>query len=235
MSDPSAGAETPWQREIQLKICGLQDPDQAQAIAALGVDAVGVVAVPGSPRFLPMERRGALFASARHRHPQCLGVLVVADPTDLELPQLMPSEGHQVVQLHGEESPERCKELRSALGSEIRLWKALRLRSQDDLVLCEAYGEVVDGLLLDAWAAGQLGGTGRQIPLCWLQGMTPQVPWWLAGGIKPETVESILHQVRPFGLDASSGVEDRPGWKNIQRVEDLLQQVKGKRKFPLSS
>ncbi|MFY7696729.1 MAG: phosphoribosylanthranilate isomerase [Cyanobium sp.] len=211
----------------QLKICGLRDPLQAGAIAASGVDAIGVVAVPGSPRFLPVDQRPALFAAVQRSQPGCLGVLVVADPADRELPDLHPGKGHQVVQLHGGESPQRCRELRRSLGLEVVLWKALRIRSREDLPRWEAYADVVDALLLDAWVPDQLGGTGRSIPVDWLEGFVPSIPWWLAGGINPETVGAVLEKVNPDGVDASSGVEDRPGVKNLERVNQLIHALKG--------
>lgn len=125
-----------------------------------------------------------------------------------------------MLQLHGEESPSRCQQLRSQLGVEI--WKALRIRSPQDLQRAQAYGEVVDALLLDAWVADQLGGTGHSLPLEWLSGFAAPVPWWLAGGIRPESVGELLGQLRPDGLDVSSGVETSPGEKNLERVSQLL-------------
>jgi phosphoribosylanthranilate isomerase len=153
-------------------------------------------------------------------------VLVVVDPSEEDLPMLRAANGHQVIQLHGEETPERCRQLRRALGAEVGLWKALRIRSQDDLHLAEAYAGAVDALLLDAWVPGQLGGTGRPVPLDWLAGFASTLPWWLAGGISPETVGGVLEKVHPHGLDASSGVECQPGWKDLERVRMLVEEVK---------
>jgi len=195
----------------------------------MGVDAIGVVAVPGSPRFLPLAQRSPVFLAARGGHPECLGVLVVADPSDADLPSLMAENGHQVVQLHGGESVERCRDLRRALGSGVELWKALRIRSKEDLHRCQDYGGVVDSLLLDAWVPGQLGGTGCSIPLEWLEAFNPPLPWWLAGGISPETVGQVLARVGPHGLDASSAVEERPGLKNLERVRQLWHLVQAAR------
>ncbi|MFY8149557.1 MAG: phosphoribosylanthranilate isomerase [Prochlorococcaceae cyanobacterium] len=210
-----------------LKICGLRSPGQAAAVAALGVDAIGVIAVPSSPRFLAPPQRSALFAAARRAHPGCEGVLVVADPGESQLGELE-AEGHGVVQLHGGESLEFCRSLRRRLGEKVRIWKALRIRSREDLAAAEAYSEVVDALLLDAWVAGVLGGTGHAIPREWLAGFRPAVPWWLAGGISPESVQAVLQELRPDGLDASSGVERTPGDKDLERVRALVRQVKGK-------
>ena len=181
-----------------LKICGLRDPAQAAAVAQLGVDAIGVIGVPGSPRFLEAEQRPALFAAMRAAAPGCRGVLVVADPLEQQWPQLELGQGHAVVQLHGSETPQLCGQLRSRLGCEI--WKALRIRRPEDLQRAVDYAPVVDALLLDAWVPDQLGGTGHRIPIEWLQGFTPVLPWWLAGGIRADRVPGLLNQLCPPAL-----------------------------------
>ena len=207
-----------------LKICGLRDPAQAAAVAQLGVDAIGVIGVPGSPRFLEAEQRPALFAAMRAAAPGCRGGLVVADPLEQQWPQLELGQGHAVVQLHGSETPQLCGQLRSRLGCEI--WKALRIRRPEDLQRAVDYAPVVDALLLDAWVPDQLGGTGHPIPIEWLQGFTPVLPWWLAGGIRAERVPGLLSQLGPTGLDASSGVERSPGDKDLDQVAALVAAVR---------
>ena len=216
-------AVQPW-----LKVCGLRSPQQAAAVAALGADAIGVIAVASSPRWLAPEQRPALFEAVTAARAGCLGVLVVADPADAELPQLGPAAGHQVLQLHGGETVERCVELRERLDPELTLWKALRIRSQQDLEQAEAYAAVVDALLLDAWVPDQLGGTGHRIPIEWLEGFQPSRPWWLAGGITPESLPQALQALAahpPAGVDTSSGVERAPGDKDLDRVAQLVAAV----------
>jgi phosphoribosylanthranilate isomerase len=108
------------------------------------------------------------------------------------------------------------------------VWKALRICSQQDLERADAYAPVVDALLLDAWVPDQLGGTGHRIPIEWLAGFQPSLPWWLAGGITPETLPSALQALGthpPVGVDASSGVERAPGDKNLDRVAQLVTAV----------
>ena len=207
-----------------LKICGFTQADQAAAVASMGVDAIGVIGVEGSPRFVPAEQRKALFQAAISASPTCAGVLVVADPTDGELGNLDPRWGHQVVQLHGGESPERCHDLRQRLGCGI--WKALRIRGPGDLAAAASYGGAVDALLLDAWVPDQLGGTGHRIPIEWLEGWHCPMPWWLAGGIRAERVEAVLARLSPHGLDASSGVERAPGDKDLAFVAQLVAAVR---------
>ena len=207
-----------------LKICGLRQPAQAAAIAGLGVDAIGVIAVPESPRWLAPPERPGLFAAMRAASPSCLGVLVCADPGDHELAALEPSQGHGVIQLHGRESPDRCLELRRLFGCAV--WKAIRLRQPADRSRVDAYAGAVDAVLLDAWVPDQLGGTGHRIPLEWLQDWQPALPWWLAGGITASRAAMVLGQLRPTGLDASSGVERAPGDKDLGQVRALLEAVR---------
>jgi phosphoribosylanthranilate isomerase len=129
-----------------------------------------------------------------------------------------------VLQLHGGESPERCAELRQRL--DVALWKALRIRSPQDLQQALAYAAVVDALLLDAYVPDQLGGTGQSIPLDWLSDFASPLPWWLAGGLCAERVGPVLAAVQPTGLDASSAVERSPGDKDLAKVQALVEAVR---------
>jgi len=214
------------QTSLALKICGLTDPNQAVAIAAMGVDAIGVIGVPGSPRHLEAPARHKLFAALQQQHPDVQRVWVVADLNDGTLESALNEAGHPtVVQLHGSETPERCRQLRER-HRQLRWWKALRIREPADLQQLGRYAETVDALLLDAWSPEQLGGTGHRLNLDWLstlQGqLPPSMPWWLAGGISAEWVPELLGRVHPYGLDASSRLETAPGVKDLGRVQALL-------------
>ena len=216
---------------LSLKICGLTDCDQACEIAAMGVDAIGVIGVPDTPRFVEPNQRRAIFQRLTQEHPALKRVWVVADPSDELLASALSGEGQpSVVQLHGEESSQRCAELRR-LYPGTKWWKALRLREEADLNGIDAYAADVDALLLDAWSPKQLGGTGHRLDPAWLERMETRIgrtlPWWLAGGISAEWVPTLVHQVSPFGLDASSRLEHSPGVKDLRRVKALVEAVRG--------
>ena len=211
-----------------LKICGITDPEQAQAIAKMGVQAIGVIGVPATPRFVEPAQRRALFQLLEQEHPQLHRVWVVADPDDAALDEALNGAGQpSVVQLHGSESDQRCQHLKQRYPRQ-QWWKALRVREPDDLKQLEQYAPHVDALLLDAWSADQLGGTGHRIPLDWLAETELSVPWWLAGGVSAEWVPELLSRVTPQGLDASSRLEERPGWKNLDKVQALVEAVRSR-------
>jgi len=214
-----------------LKICGLRQPQQAAAVASLGVDAIGVIAVPASPRWVPPAERPALFGRIAATAAGCRRVLVVADPGDGDLAELVSDRGHTVLQLHGAETPQRCGELRQRIAG-VELWKALRIRRRADLEQAAAYAPLVDGLLLDAWVPDQLGGTGQALPIDWLSGFQPPLPWWLAGGIRADRIAALRQRLRPTGLDASSGVERAPADKDLAAVEALVAAVRAWRDGP---
>ena len=215
-----------------LKICGLTDLDQALAIAKLGADAIGVIGVPDTPRYLADAPRRALFECLEQLAPQLQRVWVVANATEDTINKGLSGVGAPtVVQLHGDESPETCLKLRQR-HPETRFWKALRLRTPDQLNSVEPYMDAVHALLLDAWNPDQLGGTGHRLPLDWLAEADLPLPWWMAGGVSAEWIPELLAQVNPDGLDASSRLEIRPGWKDLNKVAALVEAIRCSAEIP---
>ncbi len=211
-----------------VKICGITKVDQAVEISRLGADAIGVIGVKASPRFVANALRRHLFSQLTNVSPSLERVWVIADLNDQELENELKGEGlPTAIQLHGQESPQRCSLLRKKHPN-IKWWKALRIKNPEDLHLANAFGDSVDALLLDAWSPNQLGGTGNKIPLELIEKATFEVPWWLAGGISAEWIPEVLKKVSPYGIDASSKLEIAPGIKNIESVKLLIDVIKGK-------
>ncbi len=211
---------------IAIKICGITKSDQAESISHLGVDAIGVIGVASSPRFVEEDQRRNIFALLEKLSPSIKRVWVVADIHDYEVASALTGKGvPSVIQLHGNESKERCEALRNRY-PKIEWWKALRVNKAEDLVLANNFKDKVDCLLLDAWAPNQLGGTGKRIPLNLIKGAHLHTPWWLAGGISEEWVPEILSKINPYGLDISSKVESSPGIKDINLVKNLIRTIR---------
>ena len=218
---------------VQVKICGLTTPRQAQAVAVCGVQAVGVIAVAGSRRWVPSPVSQAIWTAVQQQDTHVERVLVVADADDGHLADYLDAPDSQrptILQLHGREKPERCRRLSQRWG--LPIWKAHRIRCPGDLRTAQQREDGATARLFDAHVPQQLGGTGQQLPLNWFSGQHPAGPWWLAGGLGPETVAATLQQlvamgVRPDGVDASSSLEQAPGHKDLGRCAAFVAAVRG--------
>ncbi len=209
-----------------IKICGVTKTNQAEAIASIGVDAIGIIGVKESPRFVNEVQRRKLFKKLEESYPYLNRVWVIANMSNHQISEGLKGDGiPTVIQLHGEESKDYCQELRKSHPN-FKWWKAIRIRSPLDISRAQSYEEHVDALLIDAWSPNELGGTGNRLPLQWVKNTNFQVPWWLAGGICAEWIPEIFNEVSPFGIDASSRLETAPGIKDLQRVRELVSGVK---------
>jgi phosphoribosylanthranilate isomerase len=203
---------------MYIKICGITQPEQAEAIADLGIDALGFICVPASKRYVTTERLAEIttpLASTVER----IGVFMNA-PCQV-IGTIVKNCQLSGVQLHGQESTGYCAELREILPN-IKLIKAIPVKSPADLDWAISYQEVVDTLLLDAYDPHMAGGTGKQINWTSLKGFQPTIPWWLAGGLNHTNVLSALSLAKPDGIDLSSGVESSAGIKDLDKVRQLL-------------
>ncbi|WYL96081.1 MAG: phosphoribosylanthranilate isomerase [Gloeotrichia echinulata IR180] len=203
---------------MRIKICGITQPSQSVAIASLGATALGFICVPTSPRYVNPEKIRAAIAQLPEKIDK---IGVFANASILEINQTVIDSGLTGVQLHGDESPEFCSQLRQAL-PKIEIIKALRIRSLEHLQVKDNYTKYIDTLLLDAYHPQQLGGTGLTIDWSILQNFSPSCPWFLAGGLTPDNVVEAINQVNPKGIDLSSGVERAPGDKDLDKVAKLF-------------
>ena len=211
---------------IAVKICGITQTSQALEIASIGADAIGVIGVKSSPRFLTESKRRQLFYELSKNAPNTKRVWVIADLDINEIESGLNGEGTpSTIQLHGYESKQKCAELKK-LYPNISCCKSFRVKNAKDLLLAQSYQNIVDSILLDAWSKNSLGGTGNRIPIELIKQINFQCPWWLAGGISPDCIQDILSNLDPYGVDASSKLETIPGVKDIKKVKDLLSKVK---------
>ena len=129
------------------------------------------------------------------------------------------------MQLHGEESPDFCRQLRKLLPNKIEIIKAFRIKTAQSLEDLDCYQDVVDTFLLDAYHPQMLGGTGKTLDWQDLEEFKPAKPWMLAGGLTPDNILDALGRLQPDGIDLSSGVERSPGDKDLDKVALLFEEL----------
>lgn len=196
----------------KVKICGITNLADARVAVAAGADALGFNFHEKSPRFVPLEAAAEI---SRQLPPFVLrvGVFVNA-PADFILHAIRES-GLAMLQFHGDEPPEFC----SQFG--LMTMKAFRVRGPVTLEEIPQYQ--TDAYLLDAFSSTTFGGTGEKFN--WDLAVEAQKfgkPVFLAGGLTPENVADAIRQVRPFGVDVSSGVESAPGRKDHAQVKAFI-------------
>ncbi|MBF1991839.1 phosphoribosylanthranilate isomerase [Fischerella thermalis] len=206
---------------MRIKICGITQPQQGKAIADLGATALGFICVTTSPRYVTIKQIQAVVEKLPSKV-DSIGVFANTPPEKIK--QAVVDGGLTGVQLHGDESPEFCQQLRELLPG-VEIIKALRIRTATDLDKTTIYNLFVDTLLLDAYHPQQLGGTGKTLDWQLLQNFQPSRPWFLAGGLTPHNILEALSQVKPTGIDLSSGVERAPGDKDLQKVAQLFEKL----------
>ena len=202
-----------------IKICGITKPKQALAIAQMGVDYLGYICVPASPRFINPEQVAEITDILQDYKLGHVGVFLDADMA--KIAAYIEIANINSIQLHGNESVEFCQELRSEF-PEIKLIKAFRVKNQQILSEVISYTNYVDVVLLDAYDPQLAGGTGKTLDWSMLQDFSPSCDWWLAGGLSCQNIEAAIAQLQPNGVDISSGVENSPGDKNLDQVRDLI-------------
>tara|TARA_Y100000589_G_scaffold221602_1_gene209192 strand:+ start:2418 stop:3065 length:648 start_codon:yes stop_codon:yes gene_type:complete len=207
-----------------IKICGITSIEQALQIAELGVDAIGVISVKESPRYVSPQKKEAIFKNLKKFYPQTKRVSVVKKlPLENFSENFISNEN--VIQLHGDEDLKYCETLRKKI-PKIELWKAFRIRNVDDIKDIEYFLNFIDVILLDSWNKDTYGGSGIRIDSNFLKDLKFSKPWLLAGGISMEWINEILDNVKPDGLDISSSIERSPGIKDIEKTRKLIKLIK---------
>ncbi|ABM75154.1 phosphoribosylanthranilate isomerase [Prochlorococcus marinus str. NATL1A] len=213
-------------KSTAIKICGLTKTSQARSIAELKINAIGVIGVKNSPRFVPEEECMKIFNEVEKVSSSIEKVLVIAN-AKLEDVKCINNRSTppSVIQLHGNESVDYCRELKNEFPG-IKIWKAFRLKAINDLENISQYEKNIDAILIDAWDGKSLGGTGNRVPIELLLNKTFKAPWILAGGISAEIIPEIFSKLRPDGIDASSRLEISPGIKDLKKVASLVREIR---------
>jgi phosphoribosylanthranilate isomerase len=211
-------------RTVRVKVCGITRLEDGIHAHRAGADYLGVIASEGFSRSTSLSLAAELAAET--------GMPVVAVTVNepaARLAEIARTARAAVLQLHGEESPEVLRILRDA--GDWKLWKALRVRTADEVLEALArYGDVADAILLDGWHPEHRGGSGSRFP--WdlvspLRGEFPEATELVAaGGLTPSNVAEAVRALRPDVVDVSSGVEMEKGRKDAGRMRTFIENAK---------
>lgn len=201
-------------RRTRIKVCGFTREADLDGALALGVDAVGFVLYPPSPRAVSIARAAEL---ARRVPPFVCRVGLFVNEVPEVVEQAVREAGLDLLQFHGDESPEYCERFG-------RPWiKAVRVRPETDLLECARRYCGARGLLLDAWSEAW-GGSGKRFDWTLIPADLG-LPLILSGGLDPDNVADAVANIRPMAVDVSSGVESGKGIKDVARVAAFISGV----------
>lgn len=203
---------------VQVKICGITEPEDALVCAAWGADAVGLVFYPKSPRFVTLSR-AVQIASVLPGHVARVGVFVnepyatVMDTSN--------NCGLSAVQLHGDEPPELVEKLRE---KGLCVIKCLYANGRPKLASAPEYS--ASGFLVECSAGVLPGGNAKTWDWSAAREFAERYPAIIAGGLTRQNVAQAIDAARPDAVDVSSGVESSPGRKDTQKVRDFVHAVR---------
>jgi len=210
---------------VSAKICGLKTPEALAAAIAGGASLVGFVFYGRSPRCVDPATVKRLEARVP---PSVQKVGLLVDDSDERIAEILHGCDLDLLQLHGAETPERVAAIRARFGKKVI--KVLPVSEAADLDRAAAYEGVADYLMFDArppksMANALPGGNALSFDWTLLAGRAFRLPWLLAGGLTPDNVADAVRISGAPMVDVSSGVEDKPGEKNVSKIKAFLDAV----------
>jgi phosphoribosylanthranilate isomerase len=200
---------------MQVKICGITNEEDALLAVRCGAHALGFIFYPASPRYIKPGEAKKIIEKLPHN---LVTVGVFVNESAEEVKEIFVDICLDMIQLHGDESPEYCHQFPQA-----QLIKAVELKNETDLRRAEGYP--VAAILVDSRHAGLYGGTGKKANwelACRIRNKKPLI---LSGGLSEDNVANAIEAVAPNALDINSGVESAPGKKDhakLERIFDII-------------
>ena len=196
----------------KVKICGFTDPNNAKEAALAGVDAIGLVFYDKSLRNVSIQRAQKII-EALPPFVNRVGLFVNANPSFVD--EILCEVPLDTLQFHGDESVLDCTQY------QMTSIKSLRVKPETSVEeIAESFSSA-NALLLDSYSPSSYGGTGESFDWS-LACVSISLPIILAGGLNAENVSEAVQQVKPYAVDASSGVESAPGFKDIDKIEAFI-------------
>jgi len=199
----------------QVKICGITNKDDSLFAAQCGAAALGFIFYPPSPRYITPEDARKII---RALPDEVVKVGVFVNQKTEEIKRVMEYCTLDMIQLHGDESPELCRQFSSSI-----VIKAVDLKNDDDLKNACCYD--VAAILADSRHAGLYGGTGKKADWELAFALQKKMPLILSGGLNEGNIAEAMQTVAPAALDLNSGVEVSPGKKDhakLARIFDIV-------------
>lgn len=208
----------------KIKICGITNEQDAVWAANLGVDYIGLNFFENSPRKTSEPMVKKIIASLP---PYVLPVGIFVNEEVKKIVRTAKKCNFSLVQLHGTEDKEYCRQLQEA---GLKIIKVFRIADDPNIVLpLEEYQEVADYFLFDTFVPEEAGGTGKSFN--W-DILTPQKlavkPTFISGGLNPDNVGELLEKVQPYAVDVCSGIERLPRRKDYEKMRQFVLKVRGK-------
>lgn len=213
---------------VEVKICGLSTPETVDAAVEAGADMIGLVFFAKSPHNVTLDQAASLAARARGK---AKIVTLVVDASDAELREIATRVDPDLIQAHGNESPERIVEIAALTGKPVI--KAIRVKDASDIAAASQFSRVASLILYDAKAPETLGsslpgGNGHAFDWGLLEG-GKRPAFMLAGGLTPENVAEAIRVTGAPVVDVSSGVESAPGIKDIGLIRKFIEAARAAR------
>ena len=205
-----------------VKVCGMREPENIEKVAQLGVDMMGFIFYPKSPRFASQS----VARTAADKNVCRVGVFV-NESVELISDKIQLFDLN-AVQLHGNESRVLCEQLHEQNGL-LKVIKAISVSTAGDILKYKEYVGAVDYFLFDT-KCKTVGGSGQQFDWQVLENYDGDVPFILSGGIGPEDVERIrnFHHPKCIGIDLNSKFEMEPGLKDVEMLKTFLENIENK-------
>jgi phosphoribosylanthranilate isomerase len=198
----------------RVKICGITRQQDADFAAESGADAIGLVFYPPSPRAISFAQANTITANLA---PFVSKVALFVDPEADLVSRCLDELSVDILQFHGDESPDFCQQF------EVPYLKAVRMRDDINLQQVAEDYSTASALLLDTYQPGLPGGTGKTFDWSMIQRVNK--PIILAGGLHASNVLQAIHQVQPYAVDVSGGVESDKGIKSHEKISTFMREV----------
>ena len=205
-------------KSFEIKVCGINDQISMDVAINYGVEYIGLVFYNESPRNLSISRAKILI---RNRTETSKIVALTVNPSDNFLLEIKKSINPDFIQLHGEEEPNRCKNIREKFN--IPLIKGIGIENDKNIkYLIKPYEEICDIFILDAPSKELPGGNGKKFDWKILKNFKSKKKWMLAGGLNIDNITKAIHVTKPPAIDISSGLEKDKGIKDPQLIKDFI-------------